>query len=619
MGKLYFFHLRKLLILSLLMLLFTVTLKSQEVRKLTFDGTLCEQRLSLKDLNPVLPSDWSNYTHLVLEWKTSTPQRFSIWLYRSNGTPVRVMVQPFGQNVWLRACIPLQYFVGMDKSGNDLASANNRRTNSFWFSVWGPFGKINAIESVALAMEYPINKPTIELRAVHLSTKDEGSEFLEKTPVLDEFNQWAHADWPGKIKSKEQLTKELADEEKTFGKKTDYNYSEFGGYKNTQVKATGFFRVEKIDGKWWFVDPKGHLFLSTGSNGAGAGFGGRGGSQGRPVTPGVTQTANPANGQVATPPTPPIINPANARISPRLKAWGMTTGGQEMAYTVMLRWPRSINFLGLPDVYSEEFARGIDQSANTQCSALKNDPYVLGYFVGNEPAFENREGEVVDMILAGTVSATQTKLKEFLAQGDSPKRRKEFINTAFEKYLELTCTAVKKYDPNHLTLGIRFGGSVSDELLRAASIFDVCSINVYEYEPMWQLERASRYSGRPTLIGEFHIGVPENGLGAGLVQAKDQKERGKAYRYFVEQAASVSSFLGAYWFQWRDEPVLGRMDGENYNIGFVDVNDRPYKELVEAAKATNKRLYDVHSGKIPPFNQRPLASDAGTPSSPWRF
>ena len=223
------------------------------------------------------------------------------------------------------------------------------------------------------------------------------------------------------------------------------------------------------------------------------------------------------------------------------------------------------------------------------------------------------------MILAGTVSATQTKLKEFLAQGDTPKRRKEFIITAFEKYLELTCSAVKKYDPNHLTLGIRFGGSVSEELLHAASIFDVCSINVYEYEAKKQLERASQISGRPTLIGEFHIGVPADGLGAGLVQAKNQKERGIAYRYFMEQGASVSSFLGAYWFQWRDEPVLGRMDGENYNIGFVDVTDRPYKELVEAAKLTNKRLYEVHSGKIPPFNQRPLASDAGTPLSPWSF
>jgi hypothetical protein len=49
----------------------------------------------------------------------------------------------------------------------------------------------------------------------------------------------------------------------------------------------------------------------------------------------------------------------------------------------------------------------------------------------------------------------------------------------------------------------------------------------------------------------------------------------------------------------------------------VDVTDRPYPELVKAAKATHRQLFDVHSGKTPPFNERPKASDAGTPSSPW--
>jgi hypothetical protein len=150
-----------------------------------------------------------------------------------------------------------------------------------------------------------------------------------------------------------------------------------------------------------------------------------------------------------------------------------------------------------------------------------------------------------------------------------------------------------------------------------ARIFDVCSINVYEYEPTKQIIRAARLSGRPILIGEYHIGVPADGLAAGLVQAKDQLERGIAYRYYVEQAASLEWFLGAYWFQWRDEPVLGRMDGENYNIGFVDVADRPYVELIEAAKVTHKGLMDVHSGKLSPFAQHPLASNAGAPASPW--
>ncbi len=104
---------------------------------------------------------------------------------------------------------------------------------------------------------------------------------------------------------------------------------------------------------------------------------------------------------------------------------------------------------------------------------------------------------------------------------------------------------------------------------------------------------------------------------AGLVQTRDQAERAKGYRYYVEQAAALPGFVGAHWFTWRDEPVLGRNDGENYNIGFVDVTDRPYPELVEGVKAAMKRLFDVHSGKTAPFKNRPKASAAGTPSSPW--
>ena len=129
---------------------------------------------------------------------------------------------------------------------------------------------------------------------------------------------------------------------------------------------------------------------------------------------------------------------------------------------------------------------------------------------------------------------------------------------------------------------------------------------------------------RPTKAGEWHRftihyhGVPADGLGAGLVQVRDQKERGVAYRYFVEQAAALPGFVGAGWFIGVDESVTGRMDGENYNIGFVDGTDRAYPELVSAAKETLKRLQRVHSGTLPPFNQRPMASDAGTQDTPWK-
>ncbi len=42
--------------------------------------------------------------------------------------------------------------------------------------------------------------------------------------------------------------------------------SKYGGNKNRQVKATGFYRTEKIDGRWWIVDPDGYLFIHKAVN-----------------------------------------------------------------------------------------------------------------------------------------------------------------------------------------------------------------------------------------------------------------------------------------------------------------------------------------------------------------
>ena len=70
--------------------------------------------------------------------------------------------------------------------------------------------------------------------------------------------------------------------------------------------------------------------------------------------------------------------------------------------------------------------------------------------------------------------------------------------------------------------------------------------------------------------------MPERGLAPGLVQTASQAERGVAYSYYVEHAAEHPAIVGAHWYQWIDQPATGRRDGENYNIGWIDVTDRPY-------------------------------------------
>ena len=48
-----------------------------------------------------------------------------------------------------------------------------------------------------------------------------------------------------------------------FAPKADPELDEYGGWIGTNVgNPDGFFRVRKIDGRWWMIDPVGNLFLA---------------------------------------------------------------------------------------------------------------------------------------------------------------------------------------------------------------------------------------------------------------------------------------------------------------------------------------------------------------------
>ncbi|MBR0505076.1 MAG: hypothetical protein IJJ84_06680, partial [Kiritimatiellae bacterium] len=48
-----------------------------------------------------------------------------------------------------------------------------------------------------------------------------------------------------------------------FTPKPDPALDEYGGWAGTHVgNPDGYFRVRKIDGRWWMVDPAGNLFLA---------------------------------------------------------------------------------------------------------------------------------------------------------------------------------------------------------------------------------------------------------------------------------------------------------------------------------------------------------------------
>ena len=312
-----------------------------------------------------------------------------------------------------------------------------------------------------------------------------------------------------------------------------------------------------------------------------------------------------------------------------MRAWGLNTAygaalndslpkglSLRQPYVFPLRgWQQSQGaIMGLPDVYSEAFARRVDAEAAQQLGPRKSDPWMIGYFIGNEPPWPARESQLVDLVLAGPASSIQQRFKSELAKGDTPATRKALVHGAFTRYLEIVNAAVKRHDPNHLNLGIRFGGTPPDEVIALARGFDVYSMNKYRWAPPKDfIDRVYAIQKLPILIGEFHFGVPDRGLAPGLVQAMNQTERGVAYSYYVEHAAAHPAIIGTHWYQWIDQPATGRRDGENYNIGWIDVTDRPYPELVAAAKASHAKIDDIHSGRLAPTSRKPKASEFGTP------
>jgi hypothetical protein len=590
----------------------------------TFTANADEHRWPLAELDPALPSDWTSYDFLVLEFKASSSQRFDLGIETARGR-VAKRIGPFA-GVWVRAAIPLRFYREPAGSAGDLAATYNQPRGSYWINIHSAaVGPTTDVRALTVAMPNPVGSPTLEIRSVSLAKTDPGDAALDGKPLVDEFGQYRHAEWPGKAHSLDDLEKAWADEDKSLAN-LPVDRCVYGGFTKLRATATGYFRVERIEERWWFVDPDGHLFLSTGVNGVGPASG--------------TRVEGREDLFAALPPAQLGAAPRSASFytwnlqrrhgddwrakwaeaaARRLMAWGFNSihywgprGGQAGAeeprvpYAQMLRWQLGPTIMGMPDVYGADFASRVDQAAAAQLDSRARDPWMLGYFIGNEPPWPGREAQFVDLLLAAPPSGMQERAKTHLAGGDTPERRKSFVLEAFRRYLEVINTAVRKHAPNHLNLGIRFGGDPQREVLDAACGFDVFSVNIYAYAPpRATLDRVYGLTQKPMLVGEFHIGVPERGLAPGLVQAANQEERGVAYRYYVEQAMAHPAMIGAHWFQWVDQPATGRNDGENYNIGLVDVSDRPYDELVAAAKTTHARLVAVHAGKTLPFDRLP--------------
>ncbi len=626
-------------ILALVSCLCLISGCGHKIHTVEFDGTkeVSGKKFALADINPDLPENWDGYNFVIMEYRINTAQRFQVGFTTENGyNELRIM--SYVPNAWNRLVIPVSYFTNLPSSAVELSATYNHPRSTGWINLGGNRGPMHKVDSIGFRMRRAIGDARLDLKNITLSVEDPGDAYLCDKPAVDKFGQSNLVDYPEKVRSMGELEAAWRAEEAEQIIPDAYNYSKFGGYRQKQVEGTGFFRVEKIYGKWWFVDPEGYLFLSVGVDCVDISPGGIIWNYEKmpelyaeippddlPEKMGIQGNALPSFGMwnLYRRYGDDYRDKALDMVIRRMSKWGVNTAANWSGDAVKssgrvaflhqlsnlgLAW----DLMGLCDIYTPDFRRNLENSISTQTAYYKDNPWLIGYFIGNEPAWLNQEERLCGMILDGKDRPIKTELQKHIRKyGDTPAARKSFIHKTFENYLTEVVRVMKKYDPNHLSLGIRFGdtSSLPEAVLQACKVFDVFSFNCYDLYPRKEMmDRVMKSIDRPMIIGEYHFGTVDRGYAQALWQVESQEQRGVAYRYYTEHAYSHPSLIGTGYFQWTDEDIAGRFDGENYNCGLVDVTDRPYKEQVEAMMKTAKVLYDIHNGTVKPFDEAPRNS-----------
>ncbi|WP_231422007.1 beta-galactosidase [Pseudomonas sp. Leaf59] len=260
--------------------------------------------------------------------------------------------------------------------------------------------------------------------------------------LVDAYGQSTRARWPEKVSSDEQLKAAAAREQQQLkgwlAERDTSSLDTFGGWnKGPAFEASGFFRTEKRDGRWYLVTPQGHPFYSLGVNTVAADnnqtyVGGRewmfaalpkagepfdkyygssdnrtgnGSGEGRNFASGRWYDFYGANLQ-RTYGSEHFDHKRWVNHSlDRLQAWGFNTIGnwsdedladaERVPYTLPLSIVGDYASIstgtdwwgGMPDPFDPRFAMATERAVAIAARDHRDDPWLIGYFADNELAW----------------------------------------------------------------------------------------------------------------------------------------------------------------------------------------------------------------------------------------
>lgn len=473
-------------------------------------------------------------------------------------------------------------------------------------------------------------------------------------PFINEYGQYKHGTWEGKITDDSQFVEAIKKEKKDLKAHTgSKEWNRFGGYLDgPKFEATGNFRTQKIDGKWWLIDPDGYLFWSAGVNGAGK-----------------LSVLTPMKGREHFFEEVPKRNPSTKDMFKgesykyglnnlykkygekaeeqyieislnRMKSWGLNTLGGwsvenvgeqkkeiKLPYTVYINAVSPEIHEKFPDVFDPKWKEDVEKKVKAKAEVVKDDPFFFGFFINNEIHWSNPQILAASTLSKGKNCAGKKVYVDLLKNelksienfnqktGSNFKSWKNLLETKVKKnavkhkgikeinvlhyrnmteqYFKITSDLIHEYAPGKMYIGCRWHGSHKNQInvSIAAKYLDVLSFNAYENEVEFY-PYPQKNIDKPFIVSEFNFGALDAGkFFTGLGYASNQRNRGEKYQNFIEGALRNPKCVGAHWFMWANSTTAGRGNGENANCGLVSMTDQIYYELISYMREMNYKIY----------------------------
>jgi hypothetical protein len=367
----------------------------------------------------------------------------------------------------------------------------------------------------------------------------------------------------------------------------------YGGVTSLKGNSTGWFHVEQIRGRWFFVTPEGNAFFSLA----------------------VTHTGETIN-QDEIGIFKSNFDGSQERMGEffleRMKDWGFNSAGygplammeSRIPYvaTIWTEGPRSKSAGAKSqnsDIFDPKVQSRLREKVRQAAKRHITNRYCLGYVFIDLPIWTTQPQpgpSYVEFLQALPENAPGRVALAKYTSDRADVDDETLMNYIAETYYNVVCSELRKSDPNHLILGDRFMAAMGnkamhtpDSVLRTASRF----VDVVSFQPMGTqkpiqsfIDHVSALTGKPVLLADVNTMTmrPEKQM---RDSTRYETEAGEHTLEYYMDAASSDACIGLHRCTMRD---YYPWNPQFHRRGLLKADDIPYSILIDFTRRTNEQV-----------------------------